>query len=206
MWRHVATDTERDECERLRRERSVDNPFVVDDTRIPQDAKAAGDPAPPVPAPAPPVVPPPVIPAIVPAVPAVPEAPAPGTGGAEPARSRVFPHMPSQKDLRFDLPRYDATAEEGDKSTMKRTIWETGLLHPDAERQTRVWHGTHILGEGASGIVTHWVTLDEHGNIDQVSYIHSINRHSELISYEATCCQRYNRRHSESVDQPYLLA
>jgi hypothetical protein len=156
MWRHVATNAEINECERLLRERTVDNPFAVDDTKIPQNPKAAGDPAPPA------------VPAVL-AAPAAPAAPAPGTGGAEPTRSRAFPHMASQKDITFNLPFYDSNAEEGNKSPMKRNLFAAGLLHPDTEPEAKRWHGTHVLGEGASGIVTHWVTVDENNNIDQVS-------------------------------------
>jgi hypothetical protein len=144
MWRH-ATDAEKNACDQLRRNLTVNNPYVVNDTRIPQHPKTVGDPAPPAPA-------------------AVPTAPA-----AAPAAPRAFPHMPSQRDITFDLPRYDSYAEEGNKAAMKRGLREAGLLHPDAEREAKRWHGTHILGEGASGIVTHWVSVDEHNNIDEVS-------------------------------------
>jgi hypothetical protein len=153
MWKY-ATDAEKDACGRLHRNLTANNPYVVDDTNIPQTPKTVRDPAPPAPAPAP-------------AAPApAPAAPAPAVA---PAAPRAFPHMPSQRDITFDLPRYDPYAEGDNRRAMKRGLREAGLLHPDAAREAKRWHGTHILGEGASGIVTHWVSVDEHNNIDEVS-------------------------------------
>ena len=137
MWRHVATTTERNECDRLRRTKSTDNPFAVDDTKIPQNPKAAGDPAPPPPA------------------------------VAAPIRPRAFPHMAPQNDITFNLPHFDSSDRNRDRAALQRRLLTAGLLHPD--REANRWHGTHVLGQGASGIVTHWVAVDEHNNIVEVS-------------------------------------
>lgn len=147
MWRHVATTTERNECERFRRAMSRDNPFAVDDIKIPQDPKAAGDPAPP----------PPVVAATVQNVPVA------------PIRSRAFPHMASQNDITFNLPSFNSNVRNCDRSALKRSLFAAGLLHPDEDREAKRWHGTHVLGQGASGIVTHWVAVDDYNNIDEVS-------------------------------------
>lgn len=179
MWRHVATTAERNECERLRRARSRYYTFAVDDIKIPQDPRAAGDPAPPPP-------PPPVVAAAV------------QTGPVAPIRSRAFPHMASQIDITFDLPHFNSNDRNRDRSALlQRSLFAAGLLHPDEDREANRWHGTHILGQGASGIVTHWVAVDEYNNIDEVSQSYSVPYcHSKLISYAATCCQRYHQHRS----------
>lgn len=157
----MATTAERNECERLRRARSRYYSFAVDDAKIPQDPRAAGAPAPPPPPPPPPP------PAPVQAVPVV--AAAVQTVPVAPIRSRAFPHMASQNDIGFDLPHFNSTDTNRDRAALERLLLETGLLHPDEDVQAHRWHGTHTLGQGASGIVTHWVAVDVNNNIQEVS-------------------------------------
>ncbi|KAH6625333.1 kinase-like domain-containing protein [Boeremia exigua] len=161
MWTHVATQAERDECEQLFRSKSGENTFNADDARIPAEHRAAGDPAPAA-IPGPAAVPGPAVLVTTVSVAAV-TAP---TAPPAPPKTRVFSHMPPLKNISMELPAFDP--DEGPLSTDgKRKLIDAGLADPDKEPEAKRWHGTHFLGQGATGICMHWVRTDENNNIDQ---------------------------------------
>lgn len=141
MWANVATQAEKDECERLRREKSADNPFAADDSRIPDTPKTTDDPAPPA--------------------------------TAEPATDvtaddRTFSYLPHMSDVHTELPAFPP--KEGNLSKAeKRTLMEAGLCDPDREPEAKRWHGTHFLGQGTTGVCSHWVRTDDDNIIAEVS-------------------------------------
>lgn len=163
MWNHVATQAEKDECERLLKEKSKENTFVADDGRIPDEPKTAADPAPAG-----------IAAAAAAGAATVPVAGTVVAGGAgagaavAPVKSRVFSYMPSLKDMCMDLPSFDSGGGDIGMAE-KRKLMDAGLCDPEKEPEAKRWHGTHFLGQGATGSCTHWVLVDENQNIDQVS-------------------------------------
>ncbi|KAF9692864.1 hypothetical protein EKO04_009106 [Ascochyta lentis] len=173
MFKYQATDAERNECKRLHNEASQDNLQATDDTKIPEVSKKSSDG-------------PPAKPGDSGGDNGDPDSPGgsgelpadraavrpldgdPDNGGRSPPNARIntsrFSYMPLLSQLNTELPSVD----EGklDKA-QKRKLMEAGLCDSDRETEAKRWHGTHFLGQGATGSCTHWVRTDENDNIDE---------------------------------------
>jgi hypothetical protein len=154
MWRYVATDEEKVECQRRWDDNSEDL-LPTDPDRIPKTYKKLSDPA-----------------------------PAPAEEGDQPAddpeddpaapvdvtsadvNTTAFPFWPDSAE-HVVLP----TINDIEAHTMKRNLYTAGFHYGPEQRDEKRWKGVHLLGSGTSAVASLWIRRDDNNNVEKVSIL-----------------------------------
>jgi hypothetical protein len=168
MWRYVATDEEKVECQR-RWDDNSEELLPTDPDRIPNTYKKLSDPAP---APteegdesADDPEDDPTAPADDPAVP-VDDPAAPVDVTPADVNTTAFPFWPDSTE-HVVLP----TINDIEAHTMKLDLYTSGFHYGPEQRDEKRWKGVHLLGSGTSAVASLWIRRDDNNNVEKVSIL-----------------------------------